>query len=211
MITRMGGVLSCKRREYSPGILDSFAKVKPWTHHDYKGIRKSLDWLVNYFVKTDYSELTLMTLRHREVMRPNHNTQLLLAARIKICAFPQHKCEQYIVIYLQKCLTCKKASEEFIDSSRQFFVTVMGIEIHFPANGDTVHVNLHEQAFSTSFSRLFTDYFTRDRAVMSLGGWISMAVADSEIFPERSQWRPPDNWSWSSPIRTIHEGIKLHK
>lgn len=114
-----------------------------------------------------------------------------------MCAFPQHKCEEYIVVYLHKCLTCKKASEEFIDSGRQFLVTVVGIEIHFPANGDTVHVHLHKQTFSTPF----TDYFARDHVLMSIGGWFAMAVAASEIFPEHSQWRPPNNWSWSSPIK----------
>lgn len=90
-------------------------------------------------------------------------------------------------------ITCKKISEEFIYSKGEFLVTIIGFEIHFSSNGDSIHIDLYKHMMFQIYQ-----FFTITPLLWSfiwwLGSWL-WKVSASEIFPERTDWRPPNNRS----------------
>lgn len=90
-------------------------------------------------------------------------------------------------------ITCKKISEEFIYSKGEFLVTIIGFEIHFSSNGDSVHIDLYKHMMFQIY-QFFTITHLLWNFILWLGSWLWKASA-SEIFPERTDWRPPNNRS----------------
>lgn len=84
-------------------------------------------------------------------------------------------------------VTCKKASEEFIYGTWELLIAVVGFEIYFSSNGDTIHINLHKQAFSRAFwfFTFFGNYLLWFRS--RFGG------AACNILPEGANWRPSNH------------------
>ena len=84
-------------------------------------------------------------------------------------------------------VTCKKASEEFIYGTWELLIAVVGFEIYFSSNGDTIHVNLHKQTLSRAFR--FFNFFGNSLLWFRSRFW----GAACNILPEGANWRPSNH------------------